>query len=74
LIATDVRADLAKIDRPALIIHGDRDVSAPLALGQLTAAGIPGAKLSVYPGAAHGVFATHIDQVNAELRAFITGR
>jgi pimeloyl-ACP methyl ester carboxylesterase len=74
LFATDVRADLAKIDRPTLVIHGDRDVSAPLVLGQLTAAGIPGAKLSVYPGAAHGVFATHIERVNAELRAFIAGR
>ena len=50
-ISTDLRPVLAKIDRPVLILHGDKDVSAPLELtGRRTAAGINGAVLKVYPG------------------------
>jgi non-heme chloroperoxidase len=32
MTTTDFRAELTKISMPALVIHGDRDVSAPLAL------------------------------------------
>ncbi|HET9624296.1 MAG TPA: alpha/beta hydrolase [Kofleriaceae bacterium] len=71
LAAADVSADLAQIDRPTLILHGDRDASAPLALGERTAAAIPGSRLVVYEGAPHGLFVTHVDRVNADLRAFI---
>ncbi|MEO7731733.1 MAG: alpha/beta hydrolase [Kofleriaceae bacterium] len=70
-IAADLRPDLARVDRPTLILHGDRDVSVPLALGRRTADGIAGARLSVYEGAPHGLFVTHLDRVNAELLAFI---
>jgi non-heme chloroperoxidase len=70
--ATDLRADLARIDRPVLILHGDRDVSAPLEItGRRTALGIPGAILKVYPGAAHGLFVTHREQVNRDILEFI---
>jgi len=34
---------------------------------------IPGAKDVYYPGAPHGITATHQDQVNAELLAFFKG-
>ncbi|MBZ5709756.1 alpha/beta fold hydrolase [Nannocystis pusilla] len=70
---SDQRPDLAAIDRPTLILHGDRDVSTPLALGRRTAAGIAGARLEVYEGAPHGLFITHIDRVNRDLLAFIRG-
>ena len=70
LSTVDLRDDLAKIDRPTLIIHGDRDMSVPLALGRRTAAGIRGARLSVYEGAPHGLFLTHMARVNRELIAF----
>ncbi|MDP3614550.1 MAG: alpha/beta hydrolase, partial [Rubrivivax sp.] len=71
LIGKDLRPDLAKIDRPTLVIHGDKDASAPLAItGQRLAAGIRGAELRVYPGAPHGLFVTHMDQLNADLEAF----
>jgi len=41
LVVTDLRPDLARIDRPALIIHGDRYMSALLEItGRPTAAGI----------------------------------
>lgn len=71
LVTTDLRGDLAKIDRPVLLLHGDKDASAPLELtGRPTAAGIRGAVLKVYPGAPHGLFLTHMDQVNRDLLAF----
>lgn len=72
LVETDLRPDLAKVDRPTLILHGDRDVSAPLELtGRRTAAGIRGAVLKVCAGAPHGLFVTHMAQVNEEVLNFI---
>ncbi|WP_309092551.1 alpha/beta hydrolase [Phenylobacterium sp.] len=74
LVTTDLRPDLPKIDRPVLVLHGDRDASAPLALtGQRVAAGIRGAQLKVYPGAPHGIWVTHLAQVNRDLEAFFRG-
>ncbi|CAL74903.1 Arylesterase (Aryl-ester hydrolase) [Bradyrhizobium sp. ORS 278] len=71
LIATDLRPVLPKIDRPVLILHGDSDVSAPLdTTGRPTAKGIKGAELKVYPGGPHGLFVTHMAQINADLAAF----
>jgi len=72
LISTDLRPVLSTIDRPVLILHGDKDVSAPLEVtGRPTAAGIRGAELKVYPGGPHGLFVTHMAQVNADLAAFL---
>src|SRR5262249_39697748 len=54
--STDFRAELPKIRVPALFIHGDKDVSAPLErTGRPTAKLIPGAHLEVYEGAPHGL-------------------
>ncbi|WP_293899095.1 alpha/beta hydrolase [Phenylobacterium sp.] len=73
LVESDVRPGLARIDRPTLILHGDRDASAPLEItGRRFAAGIRGAELKVYPGAPHGLFVTHMDRVNRDLEAFLT--
>lgn len=74
LISTDLRPVLGKIDRPVLILHGDKDVSAPLDItGRRTAAGIKGVVLKVYAGGPHGLFVTHMKQVNADLLAFLQG-
>jgi len=71
---TDYRPDLRAIKVPALVIHGTKDASAPIDLtGRPTAALIPGARLIVYEGAPHGVFFTHIDRVNSDLKDFIGG-
>jgi pimeloyl-ACP methyl ester carboxylesterase len=68
----DMRAELQKIQVPALIIHGDQDASAPIDLtGRKTAELIPGASLTVYPGAGHGLYASDHDTLNADLLAFI---
>ena len=72
--ATDFRGELPGIAVPTLIIHGDKDVSAPIDLtGRPTAALIPKARLTVYEGAPHGLFLTHKDRLNADLLGFIKG-
>jgi len=71
-VATDFRPELPGVTVPTLVIHGDVDVSAPLELtGRRTAALIPGARLTVYEGAPHGLMFTHTDRLNADLLAFV---
>jgi len=74
VVTTDLRPDLANIDRPVLILQGDQDASAPLEItGRRTAAGLRDAVLKVYPGAPHLLFLTHMAQVNRDLLQFIVG-
>ncbi|MBD0275210.1 MAG: alpha/beta hydrolase, partial [Acetobacteraceae bacterium] len=75
LTAADFRAELPAIRVPALVIQGERDATCPLHLtGRPTAALLPHARLSVYEGAPHGLFLTHMERLNAELTAFARGR
>lgn len=70
--AADVRPDLAKITCPTLIIHGDKDASAPLAMtGARTARLIPSSKLIVYHNAPHAIILTHQEQFLSDLLAFM---
>lgn len=67
----DIREELTRIKVPTLVIHGDKDASAPLELtGRRMAALVPGARLNVYEGAPHGLYVTHMDRLNADLLAF----
>jgi non-heme chloroperoxidase len=60
----DYRAELAELDLPVLLIHGDADASTPIELtGRRTAALLPHAELIEIPGAAHGLYLTHADRV-----------
>jgi pimeloyl-ACP methyl ester carboxylesterase len=69
---TDLREDLRRMSIPALVIHGDRDMSAPLEItGRATAALIPGCRLEIYAGAPHGIMYTHMDRLHADLLKFI---
>jgi non-heme chloroperoxidase len=71
---TDLTEDLKRFDVPTLIIHGDDDQIVPIDdSARLSAKLVKGAILKVYPGGPHGVAATHTDQLNADLLAFITG-
>lgn len=68
---TDFRAELGAITAPTMIIHGDRDSSAPLELtGRKTASLIQGSQLKVYEDAAHGLPITHMERLNRELIAY----
>ena len=72
LTRADFRQELGRIDVPALVIHGTRDVSVSLDLtGRPTAALIPHAELKVYEDAPHGLLFTHVDRLNADLADFI---
>jgi non-heme chloroperoxidase len=68
----DFRKDVARIDVPILVIHGDDDRIVPLAAaGQRTAKLIKGARLFVVKGGPHAITWTHAEEVNAELLSFL---
>src|SRR5688572_19457727 len=72
---TDFTEDLKKFDIPTLLLHGEDDQIVPVRDSSMKAAQlIKGARDVYYPGAPHGITATHHDQVNAELLAFLSGR
>jgi pimeloyl-ACP methyl ester carboxylesterase len=74
LSEADFRPDLAKVTVPTLVLHGDKDASAPLDFtGRRTAAGIEGAKLVVYEGAPHGLFVSHAERLARDITAFASG-
>jgi non-heme chloroperoxidase len=71
--ATDFRPDLATIDIPTLVIHGDDDQIVPFEVGgKRSAELIAGAELKVYPGAPHGITQTHHQQLTADVLEFIS--
>ena len=56
----DWRRQIAALDLPVTVIHGDRDASPPIDLtGRRFAALIPGSELVVDEGGAHGLMVTH---------------
>src|ERR671918_570290 len=69
---TDFTEDLKKFDVPTLVLHGEDDQIVPVHdSARKSAKLIKGAKTIYYPGAPHGITATHQDQINAELLAFL---
>ena len=69
---TDFTEDLEKFDVPTLVLHGEDDQIVPVRDSAVKSARlVRGAKDIYYPGAPHGITATHQDQVNAELLAFL---
>ena len=65
---TDFTEDLKKIDVPELVLHGEDDQIVPVKdSAKKLAKLIKGAKEIYYPGAPHGITATHQDQVNCDL-------
>jgi non-heme chloroperoxidase len=71
-ILEDFRQDLARIDIPTLVIHGDADRTVPIvASGLRTAKAINGARLVIIPDGPHGITWTHAEQVNLELVNFL---
>jgi non-heme chloroperoxidase len=69
---TDFTEDLEKFDVPTLVLHGEDDQIVPVKdSARKSAKLIKGAKEIYYPGAPHGLTATHQDQVNTDLLAFL---
>src|SRR5215208_6286513 len=72
LTYTDFRADMAAVEMPALIVHGDNDAMAPFELSaRRTAAAIVHSQLKLYQNASHGLFISHRRRLNADLIEFI---
>ncbi len=68
----DFRENLARIDVPTLVIHGDADRIVPIqAAGQRTAKLIKGARLAVVKDGPHCITWTHAAEVNTELLNFL---
>lgn len=66
----DFRAEVAALALPVIVIHGDRDASAPLDLtGRQFAALAPGAELVVYEGGSHGLMLTHGQRLAEDIAA-----
>ena len=71
---TDFTEDLKKIDVPTLVLHGEDDQIVPVHdSARKSARLIEGAREIYYPGAPHGLTATHQDRVNADLLTFLRG-
>jgi non-heme chloroperoxidase len=69
---TDQTEDLKKFDVPTLVLHGEDDQIVPVKdSAKKSARLIKGAKEIYYPGAPHGLTATHQDRVNADLLEFL---
>ena len=69
---TDFRDDVAKINLPTLVIHGDSDAIVPFEVsGKRAAAAIAGSVLVVIKDGPHGINASHPQEFNGALLAFL---
>ena len=69
---TDFREDLAKIDVPVLVIHGDSDGIVPFEVsGQRSAEAISDSTLHVVEGGPHGFNTSHANELNQALLEFL---
>lgn len=70
---TDFRGDVAKVNVPTLIIHGDADRILPIdATARRLPDLIPGSELVVIPHGPHNILWTFAGEVNAALLAFLS--
>lgn len=68
----DFRDDVARMDVPTLVIHGDSDRIVPIeASGARTAKLVKGAQLVTIKDGPHNIAWTHADEVNAALLRFL---
>ena len=68
---TDVRDEMPNVSAPTLVMHGARDMIAPVAAGRWLAHAIPGARLVEIPDAGHLPFFTHRSDFLAALEEFV---
>jgi pimeloyl-ACP methyl ester carboxylesterase len=69
---TDFRDDVAKVNVPTLVIHGDSDGIVPFEVsGKRSAEAISDSELVVVEGAPHGLNTTHAEEFNQALLDFL---
>ena len=67
----DLRAGLADIDVPVLLLVGEHDVRAPLPVAEALQVALPDSRLVVVPGVGHDVSLEAPDVFDREVRAFL---
>jgi pimeloyl-ACP methyl ester carboxylesterase len=72
LVAGSARADQLRIACPTLLLVGDQDTLAPLAVQQQIAATIAGSRLRIVPGTAHMTMLERPELFNAHLLEFLS--
>jgi pimeloyl-[acyl-carrier protein] methyl ester esterase len=71
LLDNDLRTEIAALNKPTLLIHGDRDNLAPVTAAQWMAQQLPQAGLRVIAGASHAPFLSHPEQFSEALLQFL---
>jgi non-heme chloroperoxidase len=72
LSETDFTEDLKKFDVPTLLLHGEDDQVVPVDVtAKKSEKLIKDVHAIYYPGAPHGIPATHMDQVNSDMLQFL---
>jgi pimeloyl-[acyl-carrier protein] methyl ester esterase len=74
LLDTDLRTTLPLIAQRTLVIHGERDVLAPLPAGEFLASALPSVRLFPVPGAAHAPFLSSPHAVSRAMLEFFDER
>ena len=71
LLETDLRSEVARLRKPTLLIHGDRDTLAPVQAAHWMMQNLPIAYLRVISGASHAPFLSHQDQFVEAVTQFL---
>jgi non-heme chloroperoxidase len=72
IASADLRRDLARIVRPTLLVHGDKDASAPISItGERTARLIANCRFTIYKDAPHAIVLTHRERFISDMLDFI---
>lgn len=71
LETSDLRAELARIQCPTLLLMGQRDQLVPAGAGEALLKLLPDARLHVFPRAGHAPFFSHLPEFVAQLGAFL---
>jgi len=71
-LSHDVDGRLGEIRVPTLVVHGEEDRMIPAANGERLAGAIPGARLSLWPGAGHLYF-TDEPRADVDVLEFLSG-
>lgn len=70
LATVDLRAQLATIEPPVLVVHGENDPLIPFDAGRAIAKQVPHGALMAIPNAAHAPFLRHTKEITEKISSF----